>query len=240
MPGGALTELLTFFTPLSALQRQEGGAVTLLTPGTNVLGLNATYLPPGDVAPALSPAIQAWHTGHDLPLVAASLVPLPGAHEVVTLQVGVLAPGGPPDPTGQLRSGAAVVVEQISRLHLEGWAASLAQSRGTPAWAPALARHLAGVLEGQREYVLLQAYGRGETVGGLLWQARPEGGAAHLWGARTPEAARALLRAAASLASGPLWVSALPDDEVPLRAANHVFFSRLNEDTPYFSNAPDM
>lgn len=224
MPGGALTELLTFFTPLSALQREEDGALTLLTPGLNVLGLNATYLTPSHSTPPLSPSIGAWHTRHHLPLVAASLAPAPGAREVVAVQVGVLAQAGPPDLTGRLRSGAEVVVEQISRLHLEGWAAVLCQYRGTPAWGQALARHLAGVLEGQRDYVLLQAYQQEEVVGALLWQARPGGGAAHLWGASLP-ATGPLLRAAAGLAGGPLWVSALPGDEISLLDASTVFFS---------------
>ncbi|MFC4427737.1 hypothetical protein [Deinococcus navajonensis] len=227
MSGSALSELLTYFTPLSALQREEDGAVTLLTPGTNVLGFNATYLPEGHAATELSSTIQAWHAVHGLPLVVATLSPLPEAREVVEVQVGVLAQAGASDPAGRLRSQAAVVVEQISRLHLDDWSTALAQARGTPGWAAPLARHLAGALAFQRDFVLLQAYQQGEAVGALLWQARTQGGAAHLWGG-APPAAGALLRAAAGLAGGPLWVSALPGDELTMTQASRVFFHLLN------------
>ncbi len=189
-----LTELTDYFAPLSTFQREEGGAVTLLTPGVNVLGLNATYLP--DTSPDLRPAL-AWHQAHGLPPLLASLNPAPGARRVATLEVGTLGVGtllpGKPDAPD-------IVVEQISRLHLPQWAGVLTTAHGTPEWATPLARHLAARLEGQRGYLPLLAYNpAGEAVGALLWQARGTGGAAHLWGAVDAAAAGALLRTAAAL-----------------------------------------
>ncbi|CAM3559182.1 hypothetical protein [Deinococcus frigens] len=214
-----LTELTNYFSPLSTFQREEGGALTLLTPGVNVLGLNATYLP--DDVPDLCSAL-AWHRAQDLPPLLASPSPVPGAREMAALQVGTFTPAEPQD------SGA--VVEQISRLHLQKWAGVLTAAHGTPEWATSLARHLAARLEGQREYVLLLAYGgAGEAVGALLWRATKSGGAAHLWGVTDSAAQLPLLNAAWALAGG-LRVSALPG-ELDLSEVGRVRFSLPSAET---------
>ncbi|WP_188971415.1 hypothetical protein [Deinococcus aerolatus] len=218
-----LTELTEYFAPLSTFQREEAGAVTLLTPGVNVLGLNATYLP--QVVPDLRSAL-AWHTAHKLPPLLASLSSVAGARKMATLEVGTLGAGtlllGEPND-------ADIVVEQISRLHLPQWAGVLTAAHGTPEWATPLARHLAARLEGQRGYLPLLAYNpAGEAVGALLWQASGTGGAAHLWGALDAAAAGALLRTAAALGQH-LRVS-VPDLSIfatdgPLSAVETVNFS---------------
>ncbi|GGM20574.1 hypothetical protein [Deinococcus aerophilus] len=186
-----LNDLTEYFAPLSTLQREESGALTLLTPGVNVLGLNATYLPAGEVD--LRPAL-AWHEAQGQPpLLAAAQLPA-GVSEVDAVLVGTWQ-----DRKTDSQEGAPVVVEQISRLHLGAWAGVLCAAHGTPGWAAALARHLAGRLEHDRTYTLLTAYRDGQAVGALLWQARGTGGAAHLWGALDGEAARPLLNTAAKL-----------------------------------------
>ena len=184
-----MTELTDYFAPLSTLQREEHGAVTLLTPGVNVLGLNATYLP--EDVPDLRSAL-AWHEAQSVPPLLASLKPVLGAHEVAALEVGTLT------PTQSLPTD--IVVEQISRLHLQKWADVLTAAHGTPEWATPLARHLAARLEGQRAYLPLLAYGgAGEAVGALLWQGVNGRSAAHLWGALSEPAAEVLLATAAAL-----------------------------------------
>lgn len=239
----ALSELLDFFSPLSALQRQEGGAVTLLTPGTNVLGLNATYLPdlylpdmglPGNgQQPTRQPtgllaSVGAWHAAHDLPLLLGTSQPVAGARLVTTLQVGTV------NVTGQADS--RVVVEQVSRLHLVRWAEVVATAHGTPEWGAALAHHLGRVLEGNRDFVLLEAYQNGEPAGALLWRDTAPGGATHLWGALTPEAGPALLEAAASLGGGRVTASAPTEAAVHLEGALGIWFSVLNWNSDF---APD-
>lgn len=193
-----LTELTQYFAPLSTFQREEGGALTLLTPGVNVLGLNATYLP--EVVPNLRSAL-AWHEAHGLPPLVASLSPVAGAQEVAALTVGTFVPTGVQD--------SGIVVEQLSRLHLQNWADVLTAAHGTPEWATPLARHLAARLEGQRDYLPLLAYNpAGEAVGALLWHGAQGKGAAHLWGALNVAAALALLTTAAEL--GPQLRVSLP------------------------------
>lgn len=200
----ALAHLLAYHAPLSTLQRdQEGGAVSLLTPGVNVLALNTTYLPRDPTGVDLQ-AVAEWHARHDLPPLVATTVPLPSATLVATLRVGLWAASVQPPSRD-------VVVEQISRLHLGPWAEALTQARGTPGWGPQLARHLGARLETERGYLPLLAYQGDEVVGALLWQAQGPGGAALLWGARHTEAARALLDTAVVLGDF-LLVAWGPDD----------------------------
>ncbi|MDV6374294.1 hypothetical protein [Deinococcus arenicola] len=209
----ALTELTDYFAPLSTFQWEEGGALTLLTPGVNVLGLNATYLPDAfpDTVPDLRPAL-AWHRAHGLPPLLASLSPLPETREVAALEVGRFTPTETQD--------SGIVVEQISRLHIQKWAEVLTAARGTPEWATPLARHLAAQLETGRDYVLLLAYsGAGQAVGALLWRA----GGAHLWGVIDAAARLPLLNAAWALADT-LRVSTVPG-ELELSEISRVIFS---------------
>ncbi|ACO45233.1 hypothetical protein DEDE109153_10090 [Deinococcus deserti] len=238
MLNAALSELLDFFSPLSAVQRQEGGAVTLLTPGTNVLGLNATYLPDlylPDLKAAALPEndqqaihqpsgilenVSAWHAAHSLPVLLATSQPVDHARLAISLHVGTVALNGQPE--------SGVVVEQVSRLHVAGWAHILATARGTPEWGADLAHHLGRVLEGNRDFVLLQAYQDGEPAGALLWRATAVGGATHLWGALTPEAGPALLEAAAHLGGGQVTTSAPTGDAVHLEGTLPVWFSVLH------------
>ncbi|CAM3321256.1 N-acetyltransferase domain-containing protein [Deinococcus saxicola] len=211
-----LTELTDYFAPLSTFGREEGGAVTLLTPGVNVLGLNATYLPPAlsDTVPDLRSAL-AWHEMQELPPLLASLLPVAGAQQVAALEVGTFT------PTELQDSG--IVVEQISRLHMQKWAEVLTAAHGTPEWATPLARHLAARLEGQREYLPLLAYdSAGAAVGALLWHGVNGKGAAHLWGVTHETARLPLLNAAWALAEG-LRASALSGD-VALLEITGVFF----------------
>ncbi|WP_291428278.1 hypothetical protein [Deinococcus sp.] len=198
-----LTDLIEFHAPLSVVQRTQGGAVTLLTPGVNVLALNATFLP-GDVAGRVERvdlrAVQDWHEAQGLPpLVAWAGAAAPaglGVQRVAQVWVGDWA--GEPEPLDAL-----VRIEQVGRLHLSAWAAALCAAHGTPEWAAGLARQLAAPLEAApRGFTLLMAYRDGQAVGSLLWQARGPGGAAHLWGALDARAGAALLNAAASLGDG--------------------------------------
>lgn len=198
-----LAELVAYFSPLASQRRDWRGAATLHTPGVNVLALNATFLP--DTGP---PDI-AWlpETG-GAALVATTL---PGVgEEVGAVRVGTYQPQGKP---------GSLVVEQVSRLSLPLWAGVLAEAYGTPEWAPALARHLAARLEGDRATTaLLLAYAGGEAVGALLWRAGPGGeGHAHLWGTLDPGVDAALLQAAHALGTR-LRVS-LPDSS-PLTLAD--------------------
>ncbi|CAM3957372.1 hypothetical protein [Deinococcus marmoris] len=208
----ALTELTDYFAPLSTFQREEGGALTLLTPGVNVLGLNATYLP--EVVPDLRSAL-AWHEMQELPPLLASLSPVAGAEQVAALEVGTFTPVELQD--------SGIVVEQISRLHMQKWADVLTAAHSTPEWAAPLARHLAARLEGQRDYLPLLAYdSAGAAVGALLWRGVNGAGAAHLWGVTDETARLPLLNAAWALAEG-LRVSALPG-AVTLSETTGVFF----------------
>ena len=219
---------MDYFAPLSTFQREEGGAVTLLTPGVNVLGLNATYLPDG--VPDLRPAL-AWHETHGLPPLLASLQPVAGAQVVAALEVGTFTSTAPQD--------SGTVVEQISWLHLPAWAGVLAAAHGTPEWAAPLARHLAARLEGRRDYLPLLAYTPGGVaVGALLWQARGAGGAAHLWGVTDGAAAGPLLGAAAALGQH-LRVSvatgAIFEDGAGLSALDRVKFNLVGASSCVFS-----
>lgn len=204
----ALTELIAYFEPLSTVRRDFRGAVTLHTPGVNVLALNATYLPDAD--PDRLPLVAAWHQAQEMPALVAATVPLPGA-EVGAVRVGTYHPQ--PEP-------GLITVEQVSRLSLPAWVAVLTEAHETPAWAGVLARHLAARLEGDPAFTLLLAYAGGEAVGSLLWRAAPGGGgAAHLWGTLDPAADAPLLNAAHAL-SGSLRAS-LPDTS-PLSLADEV------------------
>jgi hypothetical protein len=213
----AAADLVAYHAPLSTVQRAQGGAVTLLTPGVNVLALNATFLP-DDASDVNLDMVRGWHEGQGVPVLLASTAAVPGAREVARVRVGTLAgpPGGP---------DSAVAVEQVSRLQLPGWARVLAQAHGTPEWAQALARQLAPRLEGDRDAALLLAYRDGEAVGSLLWRAAPGGGAAHLWGALEAGAVQPLLRTAAAL-GGTLRVSD-PGGAVALAGARDVIYSLL-------------
>ncbi len=199
-----LTDLLEFHAPLSAVQREQGGAVTLLTPGVNVLALNATFLP-ADVRGVDLAAVLDWHEGQGVPPLVATAGPLVGlrGREVARVRVGHADPAP--------WAGEGVVVEQVSRMHLRPWAEALTHAHGTPGWGEGLARQLAARLEGDRDFVPLSAYRDGEVVGALLWHSRAAGGAAHLWGARDAAVEEALLGAAADL-GGPLWVSQVDED----------------------------
>lgn len=200
-----LADLIGFHAPLSVVQREQGGAVTLLTPGVNVLALNATFLP-GDVTGVDLRDVQDWHEGQGLPpLVAWAGSEVPAGlkvKEVARVRVGRWS--GRPDPL-DAPAGKQVVVEQVGRLHLSAWAGALCAAHGTPGWAAGLARQLAGPLEAAAgpgtagAFALLMAYRDGQPVGSLLWQARGAGGAAHLWGAADAGAGVALLNAAAGL-----------------------------------------
>lgn len=216
-----LTELTDYFAPLSTFQREEGGAVTLLTPGVNVLGLNATYLP--EVVPDLR-SVLAWHMAHELLPLLASLSPVAGAQQVAALEVGTFT------PTELQESG--IVVEQISRLHMQKWADVLTAAHNTPEWATPLARHLAARLEGQRDYLPLLAYdSAGAAVGALLWRGVNGKGAAHLWGALDEVAARALLNTAAALEDG-LRISvpiSSPDLNIHLNISETVKFNLVSQ-----------
>ncbi|GHF34263.1 hypothetical protein HNQ07_000157 [Deinococcus metalli] len=210
-----LADVVAYHTPLSVIQREQGGAVTLLTPGVNVLALNATFLPDDPSGVDLD-AVREWHEGQGVPVLVASTRAVPGAREVARVQVGRFT-GGVPE-TG-------VAVEQVSRLHLAAWADVLARAYGTPGWADALARHLAPRLEGDRDAALLLAYRAGTPVGALLWRASAPGGAAHLWGTLDAGAAGPLLDAAAGL-GGPLRTT-VTDGHVPLDGAQTVIYSLL-------------
>lgn len=210
-----LQELVDFHAPLSTLQRQQGGAVTLLTPGVNVLALNATFLSedPGEVN---LDAVRDWHRGQGVPVLVASTGPLVGAREVARVMVGHWQPNLGP-------AASDVAVEQISRLHLGPWADVLAGAHGTPEWGDALARHLAPRLEGDRQSVLLMAHGAGAAVGALLWREN----AAHLWGARHGAATGPLLRAAFDL-GGSLRLSCPVGDPTQPGEARAVVYSLLD------------
>ncbi len=191
-----LGELVAYHASLSTLQREQGGAVTLLTPGVNVLALSATFLPEDATGVDLD-AVRDWHEGQGVPVLVASTQDVSGGREVARVRVGTFS--------GQAPDGD-VTVEQVSRLHLSVWARVLTQAHGTPAWADALAHHLAARLEGDRSAVLLLAYREGTPVGALLWRRAGSGGAAHLWGTLDDAATLPLLHAAAAL-GGPLRVS---------------------------------
>lgn len=209
----ALQALVDFHAPLSTLQREQGGAATLLTPGVNVLALNATFLPDDRSGVDLD-AVHDWHEGQGLPVLVASSSPVSEAREVARISVGTFQPGTP---------SPAVTVEQVSRLHLAQWADVLTAAHGTPAWSDALSRHLAPRLEGDRDSVLLMAFRADKPVGALMWRA----GAAHLWGALDGHAAAALLSAAFGL-SGSLRVSVPAGSEIRLREPQPVIYSLLS------------
>lgn len=214
-----LAGLAAYHAPLSTLQREQGGAVTLLTPGVNVLALNATFLPP-DPSEVDLEAVRDWHERQGVPVLVASTGTVPGAREVRRVRVGTFAP---PDHDG---SEVGVVVEQVSRLHLPAWAQVVAQAHGTPEWAPALARHLAARLEGDRDAALLMVYRQGEPVGALLWRAVSDGGAAHLWGTLDDRATAPLMTAAAALGAALLVSDA--GRTVALHGAQDIIYSRLD------------
>lgn len=204
----ALTSLLAYYEPLSALRRDFRGTATLHTPGSPVLGANASYLLPGSSRDVL-PLLKVWHQAHEAPPLIASLGELPGTPPVQTLRVGVYHPS--PEP-------GIVVVEQLSRLHMARFAAVLAEAHGAAEWALPLGRTLAASLERLPGALLLMAYAGGEEIGALLWQEIDGEDAAHLWGSLDPAADTPLMNAAAQLSGGSVWTS-LPDDS-PLNVVN--------------------
>ena len=212
-----LAELVADFGPLSTLRRDEAGAVTLHTPGVNVLALNATFVPDADSA-RLQRILEWYGAEGSLPLVA-SAGPLGAGEEVAALRVGTYHPVPGPD---------VIVVEQVSRLDLPIWTAVLTEAHGTPEWAEAPSRQLALRLEGDREVVLLMAYAGGEPVGALLWRSSAEGGSAHLWGTLDTAADAPLLNAAHGL--GGSFRCSLPDHS-PLMVTDEVtvHFTLLDE-----------
>ena len=193
-----LTELLEYFEPFSMLRRDLRGAATLLTPGVNVLALNAAYLPAG--GEALLPLLAIWQREHGTPPLIASVTALPG-EDVGGVRVGTYLPQSEP---------GVIVVEQVSRLQVAAWAGVLAEAHGTPEWAGALTSHFGARLEGMKGAALLVAYAGGEAIGALLWRSAGQGGAAHLWGTLDPAADAPLLNMAAELGGGHLRAS-LPD-----------------------------
>lgn len=220
-----LNELIAYFEPLSTLRRDLRGAVTLHTPGVNVLALNATFVPDAD--PDRLPLIAAWHHAQEMPAVVASAAAALRQHagqEVGTVRVGTYHPQPAP---------GSVAVEQVSRLSLPLWAAVLAEAHGTPDWAPALARQFAERLEGDAAATLLIAYARGEAVGALLWRSDgaasggAAGGSAHLWGTLDPGVDAPLLNAAHALGAG-LRVSLTDTSPALLENAEDVTFSLLS------------
>lgn len=192
----ALDSLLAYYEPLSTLRRDFRGTATLHTPGSPLLGANASYLL-GKPNPDVLPLLNVWHEAHGSPPLVASVGELPGRAPAETLRVGVYRPS--PEP-------GIIVVEQISRLHMARFAAVLAEAHGLADWAAPLARTLAASLERTPDAALLLAYAGGEEIGALLYCA----GAAHLWGTLDPAVDAPLLNAAAGLSKGVLWTS-LPD-----------------------------
>jgi len=210
---GALDSLLSYYEPLSTLRRDFRGTATLHTPGSPVLGANASYLLPGS-SPDVLPVLKVWHQAHEAPPLVASLGELPGAPPVLTLRAGVYHPS--PEP-------GVIVVEQLSRLHMARFAAVLAEANEVPEWAAPLGRTLAASLERLPGAVLLLAYAGGEEIGALLWQE----GNAHLWASLDPAADAPMMNAAAELSGGQVWTS-LPDDSpLTLPGAAEVCFTLL-------------
>ncbi|WP_420596611.1 hypothetical protein [Deinococcus sp.] len=189
----ALRTLLDYHRPLSTFAHSWPGGESLLSPGVNVLGANAAYLPP-DADQATLTAARDWALEHELPPLR---VLLGDGGDAGHLRVGRFIGDG---------HSSAVQVEQTSRLHLPRWAGVLAEASGQSEWASALARHLAARLEALPNAALLIAYAGAEAVGALLWQ--PTG--AHLWGTLDEAVDAPLLSAAAELSGGELSVS-LPD-----------------------------
>ena len=206
MPSSALESLLAYYEPLSTLRRDFRGTATLHTPGSPLLGANASYLLDGASLDVL-PLLKVWHLAHDAPPLLASLGEVPGQSPEQTLRVGLCIPV--PDP-------GIIVVEQTSRLHMARFAAVLAEAHGLPEWAAPLGMGLAASLERLPDAALLLAYAGGEAIGALLWQ--PTG--AHLWGSLDPTADAPLLNAAAELSGGPVRTS-LPDSS-PLTVQDEV------------------
>lgn len=203
----ALESLLAYYEPLSTLRRDFRGTATLHTPGSPLLGANASYLLGGASLDVL-PLLKVWHESHTAPPLVASLGELPGRTPEQTFRVGLYHPQ--PEP-------GIIVVEQTSRLHTARFAGVLAEACELPEWAAPLGKGLAASLERLPGAVLLLAYAGGEAIGALLWQPGEAGlgaalGSAHLWGTLDPAADAPLLNAAAHISGGaPLWTS-LPDD----------------------------
>lgn len=213
MPISALESLLAYHEPLSALRRDFRGTATLHTPGSPLLGANASYLLQG-ASPDVLPLLRVWHLAHDSPPLIASLGEMPGQLPEQTFRVGPYLPV--PDP-------GIIVVEQTSRLHMARFAAVLAEAHGLPEWATPLGTGLAASLERLPDAALLLAYAGGEAIGALLWQAA----GAHLWGSLDPAADAPLLNAATGLSGGPIWTS-LPDSSpLSVQDASEVCFTLL-------------
>ncbi|RJF71074.1 hypothetical protein D3875_05235 [Deinococcus cavernae] len=194
----ALSSLLAYFTPLASEVHTDAGVVTLLTPETNILALNATYCEATCPAQPRSPLLLGTQV-------------LPG-RDVGGLRVGVYEPW---------LEDSKIVVEQVSRLQLATWAGVLAEAYDTPAWAAPIARHLGHKLEGDVQSVLLLAYGASETLGALLWRE----GQAHLWGTLDGAVDVPLLNAAAELDTSPLLVSVPDQSRVAVQEAEVVTFT---------------
>ncbi|WP_425147488.1 hypothetical protein [Deinococcus sp.] len=218
-----LDSLLTYFEPLSTLRRDFRGTATLHTPGSPLLGANASYLPEGS-SPDLFALLRVWHQAHDSPPLVVSASPLPGLPAVESLRVG---------PYLSAYQPGMIVAEQVSRLHLDRFAAVLCESCGLPEWAAPLSRTLASSLEHALAATLLLAYAGDQEIGALLLL----GNAAHLWGTLDPAADAPLLNAAAALVDGDLWTS-LPDTS-PLSVSGgaEVHYSLLVGDGPDYTTA---
>ncbi|WP_104990981.1 hypothetical protein [Deinococcus sp. NW-56] len=215
----ALTDLLAYYGPLASERAEVAGGVALHTPGVNVLGLNAAFLP--GAAPERLREAATWQRSRGHP----PLVAVPGrargtGEEIASLRCGVYRADSSPSP---------FTAEQVSRLHLPRWAAVLAEAHGTPEWGSALARHLARSLEGRRDYALMLAYAGSEAVGALLWQAAGAGGRAHLWGTLDPAVDGALLNGAATLGEF-LLASVPPTSPISVVEGEEIGFFLMNED----------
>ncbi|UTA51000.1 hypothetical protein MSS93_01180 [Deinococcus radiodurans] len=155
------SELLTYFQPLAAEHYDLGPCAILQTPGANILALNAAFFP-AEAAENL-PDVRRWFSARGRPALLLSDAALLG-EDVGGLRVGSWT-------AGETREN--IIVEQVSRLQLSLWSAVLAESYETLEWAPALARHFAARLEGDRASTLLLAYADGDPVGAGLWRTGP-------------------------------------------------------------------
>ncbi|MFC4453178.1 hypothetical protein [Deinococcus sonorensis] len=209
----ALERLLAYYRPLSTVQREVRGVPTLHTPGSPLLGVNASYLRDGDQA--LLPLLRAWYLGQDAPPLVASLEPLPGLEVVETLRVGRYRPHPQPE---------VLAVEQVSPLQLARFSTVLAEASGLPEWSGALTRSLQAALPNVPDPLLLMAYAGGEPVGALLLHS----GAAMLWATLHPAADRPLMNRAAELNGGEVWTSLTDHSALELDEVGEVCFTQLD------------
>lgn len=211
----AFASLLSYFAPLSTLQREVRGVTTLLTPGSPLLGPNAAYLPTPDHR--LLPLLRAWFVAQDAPPLVCAPAGTLGLEPAETLRVGTYVQAGTSGP---------LVIEQVSRLQMSTVAGVLAEAHGLPDWAGPLATTLARSLElpELRGAVLLLAYAGAEAVGTLLLH----GGAAYLWGTLDPAVDRPLLAHAAELAGGEVLTSLTDRSPLALHGETEVIYGLLS------------